>query len=84
VDRLEEHGIVERRADPEDRRVVLVDYVPGMREAARGMMEVRRRRLEEAFEGMDDREVETVLRGLRLLVERFEGVRYGEHERGVF
>jgi DNA-binding MarR family transcriptional regulator len=84
VDRLEEHGIVERRPDPADRRVVLVDYVPGMREVARGMMEVRRRRLEEAFEEMDDREVETVLRGLRLLVERFEGARYGEHERGVF
>ena len=26
VDRLAEHGMVERRHDPEDRRVVLVDY----------------------------------------------------------
>lgn len=78
VDRLEEHGIAERRPDPEDRRVVLVDYVPGMREVARRMMEARRRRLEEAFAGMDDGEVETVLRGLRSLVGSFEGGRYAE------
>lgn len=88
VDRLEEHGIAERRADPEDGRVVLVDYVPGMREVARRMMEVRRRRLEEAFVGMDDREVETVLRGLRSLVGSFEGMGRAEgvkrREEGAF
>lgn len=74
VDRLEEHGIVERRPDPEDGRVVLVDYVPGMREVARRMMEARRRRLEAAFAGMDDGEVQTVLRGLKALVGSFEGM----------
>jgi DNA-binding MarR family transcriptional regulator len=39
VDRLAEHGMVERRHDPADRRVVLVDYVPGMQKMARRMME---------------------------------------------
>ena len=30
VDRLAEHGMVERRQDSADRRVVLVEYAPGM------------------------------------------------------
>ena len=35
VDKLVEHGMIERRHDPADRRVVLVDYVPGMHAVAR-------------------------------------------------
>ena len=42
VDRLVEHGMVERRHDLIDPRVVLVDYVPAMRDVARRLMEVRR------------------------------------------
>jgi DNA-binding MarR family transcriptional regulator len=48
VDRLAEHGIVERRHDPEDRRVVLVEYAPGMQNIAHRMIEGRRRRLKKA------------------------------------
>jgi len=83
VDRLEEHGILERKPDPEDRRIVLVDYVPGMQDVARRMMEARRQRLREALGGMTDDEVGIVLRGLELLVESFEGVRLDEHAHHV-
>lgn len=71
VDRLVEHGIVERRHDREDRRVVLVDYVPAMRDVARRLMEVRRRRLTEAMERLSDEEAWMFVRGLRSLAEGF-------------
>src|ERR687893_3168907 len=38
VDRLADHGMVERHNDPEDRRGVLVDQLAGMREVARGLV----------------------------------------------
>ena len=71
VDRLVEHGMVERRHDREDRRVVLVDYVPAMRDVARRLMEVRRRRLTEAMERLSDEEAWMFVRGLRSLAEAF-------------
>jgi DNA-binding MarR family transcriptional regulator len=63
--------MVERRHDPADRRVVLVDYVPTMRDVARRLMEVRRRRLTEAMSRLSDEEVRTFVRGLRSLAEGF-------------
>lgn len=77
VDTLVENGIVERRHDPEDRRVVLVDYVPGMRKVARGITEVRRRRLTAALGPLDDGEARAFTKGLKLLAEGF-GVAPGE------
>ena len=71
VDKLVEHGLVERRHDREDRRVVLVDYVPAMRDVARRLMEVRRRRLTEAMERLSDEEAWMFVRGLRSLAEGF-------------
>jgi DNA-binding MarR family transcriptional regulator len=81
VDRLSEHGMVERRHDPADRRVVLVDYVPGMQDIARRMMEGRGRRLRGAIEKMTDDEAQALLKGLKLLVESFEGP-HGEEKHG--
>jgi DNA-binding MarR family transcriptional regulator len=75
VDRLAEHGMVERRHDPADRRVVLVDYVPGMQDIARRMMEGRRHRVEEAVGEMTDGEARAFLKGLKLLVGSFDAVR---------
>lgn len=72
VDRLAEHGIVERRHDPEDRRVVLVEYAPGMRNIAHRMMEGRRRRLKKAVNSLTDEEARAFLVGLRALVESFD------------
>jgi len=74
VDKLVEHGMVERHHDPEDRRVVLVDYVPGMREVARRIMESRRRRLAAALEALTDEELRTFLKGLKTVTESFDAV----------
>ncbi len=79
VDRLAEHGMVERRHDPADRRVVLVDYVPGMQDIARRMMEGRRHRVEEAVGEMTDEEARAFLKGLKLLVGAFDAVRGETH-----
>lgn len=81
VDRLAGHGMVERRHDERDRRKVLVDYVPGMQDIARRMMEGRRRRAEKAMSAMTDEEARAFLKGLKLLVESFEGA-HGEEEVG--
>lgn len=80
VDRLAEIGMVRRRHDEEDRRRVLVEFVPGMQEIARGILERRRAQLSGAVERMTGEEARAFLRGLRLLVEGLgarskEGVR---------
>lgn len=75
VNHLEEHKMVERRHDPSDRRVVLVDYAPGMQDIASRMMEGRRRRLGEAVNSLTDEEARAFLKGLRLLVESFDGAK---------
>lgn len=69
VDRLVGYGMVERRHDPDDGRVVLVDYAAGDREAARRIIAARRRPLERAVQGLDDDEARVFLRGLKLLAE---------------
>jgi DNA-binding MarR family transcriptional regulator len=71
VDRLAEHGMVRRRNDPADRRVVLVDYVEGMHDVARRIVENRRRPLQEAMDEMTDEEALAFVKGLKLLAERF-------------
>jgi DNA-binding MarR family transcriptional regulator len=75
VNHLEEHKMVHRRHDPSNRRVVLVDYAPGMQDIARRMMEGRRRRLAEAVNPLTDEEAWAFLKGLRLLVESFDGAK---------
>ena len=77
VDGLVEHGMVERRHVTADRRVVLVDYAPEMREVALRLMEVRRRRLAAAFARLTDEEARVFVKGLRSLTEGF-GVEPGE------
>jgi DNA-binding MarR family transcriptional regulator len=67
VDRLAEHGMVDRHSDPADRRVVLVDYVEGMHEVARRIVEDRRRPLQDAMSQMTDEEALAFVKGLRLL-----------------
>jgi DNA-binding MarR family transcriptional regulator len=74
VDKLAEHGVVDRHHDPEDRRVVLVDYVPGMHEVAGRIVEDRRRPLQEAMSEMTDTEALAFVKGLRLLARSFGAV----------
>jgi DNA-binding MarR family transcriptional regulator len=69
VDRLAEHGMVRRHNDPADRRVVLVDYVEGMHDVARCIVEDRRRPLKEAMGKMTDDEALAFVKGLKLLAE---------------
>jgi DNA-binding MarR family transcriptional regulator len=71
VARLVEHGMVERRHGTEDRRVVLVDYAPEMREVALELMEVRCRQLAEVFARLSDEEALVFVKGLRSLTEGF-------------
>lgn len=73
VDRLVEHGIVERHHDEKDRRMVLVDYVPEMHDVARGIVESRRRQLEGVIGALTDEEAMAFLKGLKMLVESFGG-----------
>jgi DNA-binding MarR family transcriptional regulator len=69
VDKLAEHGMVHRHGDPADRRVVLVDYVEGMHNVARCLVEDRRRPLQAAMSQMTDEEALAFVKGLRLLAE---------------
>jgi DNA-binding MarR family transcriptional regulator len=71
VDKLAEHGMVDRHNDPADRRVVLVDYVEGMHEVARRIVEDRRRPLHDAMSKMTDEEARAFVKGLRLLAQSF-------------
>jgi DNA-binding MarR family transcriptional regulator len=75
VNHLEEHKMVQRHHDPSDQRVVLVDYALGMQDIARRMMEGRRRRIVEAVNSLTDEEARAFLKGLRLLVESFDGAK---------
>ena len=69
VDRLVEIGMVERRHHEKDRRVVLVDYVPGMQEIARRIVGRGRLQLNWVVDRMTMEEAEAFLKGLRLLVQ---------------
>jgi DNA-binding MarR family transcriptional regulator len=71
VDKLAEHGMVGRHQDPEDRRVVLVDYVDGMHEVARQIIDERRHHLQDALSKMTDEEALAFVKGLKLLAESF-------------
>ena len=71
VDKLAEHGMVDRHNDPADRRVVLVDYVAGMREVAERIVRDRRRPLHDAMSEMTDGEALAFVKGLRLLAQSF-------------
>ena len=71
VDKLAEHGMVDRHHDPADRRVVLVDYVDGMHEVARRIIEDRRHHLQDAMSKMTDKEALAFVKGLKLLAESF-------------
>ncbi|HJQ28313.1 MAG TPA: MarR family transcriptional regulator [Rubrobacter sp.] len=71
VDKLAEHGMVDRHNDPADRRVVLVDYVDGMHEVARRIIDDRRHHLQDALSKMTDKEALAFVKGLKLLAESF-------------
>lgn len=78
VDRLVRYGLVERSHDPEDRRVVMVDFAAEDRGPARRILSARRRPLERAVAGMDEGEARVFLKGLKLLAEELRAERHVE------
>jgi DNA-binding MarR family transcriptional regulator len=70
VDRLVREGMLHRREDPGDRRVVLVEATPAALEQIERMSELGRRRFRELLAHLaSDQDVRTVERALRLLTD---------------
>ena len=64
---LEDHRLVERREDPEDRRRTVVSLDPETAERVRVWLERRSKPLEQALAALDPKEREAFLKGLRAL-----------------
>ena len=64
---LEDHGLVERREDPEDRRRTVVALSPRTAKGVRSWLEQRSKPLEQALATLDTNEREAFLKGLRAL-----------------
>jgi len=69
VDELEQRGLVERRADPEDRRVRALYLTPAGREALARAREVARQHEAELTEGLSGPERERLVALLRKVVD---------------
>jgi DNA-binding MarR family transcriptional regulator len=67
VDRMEKRGLVERRHDTEDRRVVLVDLTDEGRAVFSRMIEHRRAGLVRILGELADDEVAALLKGMRAI-----------------
>jgi DNA-binding MarR family transcriptional regulator len=67
VDRMEARGLVERRREPDDRRVILVHRTDAGDAVFGEMAAERRKHLEVLFDRMSDEELESFLVGLRAL-----------------
>jgi DNA-binding MarR family transcriptional regulator len=64
---LEDHDLVERREDPEDRRRTVVVLSPRTAKRVRAWLEQRSKPLEQALATLDAKEREAFLKGLRAL-----------------
>jgi DNA-binding MarR family transcriptional regulator len=67
IDRMEARGLVERRREPDDRRVILVRRTDAGDAVFGEMAAERRKHLETLFDRMTDEELESFLVGLRAL-----------------
>jgi DNA-binding MarR family transcriptional regulator len=67
IDRMEARGLVERRREPDDRRVILVHRTDAGDAVFGEMAAERRKHLEALFDRMTDEELESFLVGLRAL-----------------
>jgi len=66
---LEEHELVERREDPEDRRRTVVALSPRTTRRVRAWLDRRSRPLEQALLALDTNERQAFLKGLRALAD---------------
>jgi DNA-binding MarR family transcriptional regulator len=69
VDELERHRLIERRADPKDRRVRALYLTPAGRDALARGREVARRHEEELTQGMSEAEQQQLIGLLRKVVD---------------
>ncbi len=67
IDRMEARGLVERRREPDDRRVIVVHRTDAGDAVFGEMAAERRKHLEALFDRMTDNELEGFLVGLRAL-----------------
>ena len=67
VDRMERRGLVERRHDTEDRRVVLVQLTPAGSDVFRDLAARRREHLARLLRELSDDDLAAFLRGVRAL-----------------
>ena len=67
IDRMEARGLVERRREPDDRRVIIVHRTDAGDAVFGEMAAERRKHLEALFDRMTDEELESFLVGLRAL-----------------
>ena len=67
IDRMEARGLVERRREPDDRRVIVVHRTDAGDAVFGEMAAERRKHLEALFDRMTDKELESFLVGLRAL-----------------
>jgi MarR family 2-MHQ and catechol resistance regulon transcriptional repressor len=67
VDRLERDGLVERRRDPQDRRLWWVRLTQAGREALTAMNQIQAEWLNRCFEGLDEKEMRAFLGTLKEL-----------------
>jgi len=67
IDRMEARGLVERRREPDDRRVILVHRTDAGDAVFDEMAAERRKHLEVLLDRMSDKELESFLVGLRAL-----------------
>jgi DNA-binding MarR family transcriptional regulator len=66
---LEDHGLVERREDPEDRRRTVVALSPATSRRVRGWLNRRSKPLEQALAALDTNERTAFLKGLGALAD---------------
>ena len=67
VDRMEQRGLVERRREPDDRRVILVKATDAGDAVFRDLAAERRKMLARLLDRMTDAELESLLVGLRAM-----------------
>ena len=74
LDQLEQQGMVERRRDPSDRRVVVVSLTPSGRELLAEKRVRWRSRWEEAMEGFSDADLTAAAAVMRAMARMFDGL----------
>jgi len=82
ADRLVQHGLLEREADPEDRRLVRLRLTKSGRRAQEACRRERRRQVEEALRRLSGREQSRIAEALLLLHRALDAAEPSARQRG--